>query len=811
MTRREGRPGNAEATNRPAKVQDNRNAPPLSVPDIEPDADNLAAALAWAKAGWHVLPVSRGTKNPGSVAVVGKRWQHKSSRDPKVIGAWFAGTDHDIAVHCGRSGAVVLDVDHPELVPEHWRKHLDTAPYQSTRPDTPRRGHYIYAMPPDRSIGNPNFPGGEVRGLNGVIIVANSSHKDGGEYRLVRAGLVPVLPDEIADQLPDSSPGEDAATDTQVAAFLAEHTRADLPHALAGPITRLRMSIHDEQSRHASTVSALVWAMEESAAGCYRADVAQAAIKDVFLTAIARQRKPDDRVLDRARAKSEWRGMLAWAVGQANAKTAVQLAERRARAERNIEEDNMSQTTEEEVGEDLADDETITHSAHLGMAHKLASQFKDKLLYVNKHGWFRWDGKRWAPDENGAARRAVHAVIRRDRRLLARLNLPNEEYQKRARQIARYETASAITGILTEAAALEAFSVEIRDLDADPWLFNCANGTLDLRTMTLRPHDQADRITKVANAAYDPKPIARDWPQFLDKVLPDKEARDYFQRMVALALLGEVNGDKQIAPIMHGDGANGKTTAVETISFALGDYAMAAEPTLLMAKRNDVHPTGIADLLGRRFVSVVETERGRRFDLALLKWLTGGDTLKARRMRQDFFSFTPTHLLVMATNHLPVIDDGTEAVWRRIRLIPFTVQIPEDERDTQLSERLRAEADAVLAWIVGGWEDYRRRGRLDEPQAVLLATSEYRSDSDVIGRFITEECYIGSPQIAATTSLLYQRWETWANHERLTPLSRVAFGRMLDAKGYPADQKSHDRVRRGICLIDRRGGEAAGQ
>ena len=236
----------------------------------------------------------------------------------------------------------------------------------------------------------------------------------------------------------------------------------------------------------------------------------------------------------------------------------------------------------------------------------------------------------------------------------------------------------------------------------------------------------------------------------------------------------------------------------------MGNYAATAEPTLLMAKRGDAHPTGVADLLGRRFVSVVETEQGRRFDIALLKWLTGGDTLKARYMRQDFFSFQPTHLLLMATNHLPRIDDDTEAVWRRIRVIPFTVQIPKSDRDKYLKDKLRAEADAVLTWIIDGWKDYRERGGLDEPPAVLVATEGYKDDSDAVGRFIKDECDIGGAQSSATTQALYARWESWAAHDGCLSLSRIAFGRALDAKGYPAEKNTHNRLRRRICLQTRK-------
>jgi hypothetical protein len=173
----------------------------LYVPDIDPEADALSAALAYAEAGWYLLPVDPNTKHPGSV--VGKHWHHQSSRDPKQITAWFAGTGHSIALHCGRSGVVAFDVDNPAKLPAKLRKAIDGAPYQSTRPDTPGRGHYVFAMPLGRTIGNGKGrlrgAWGEVRGLNGVIVVAPSRHSDGGEYRWKQVGLVPALPAEIAD------------------------------------------------------------------------------------------------------------------------------------------------------------------------------------------------------------------------------------------------------------------------------------------------------------------------------------------------------------------------------------------------------------------------------------------------------------------------------------------------------------------------------------------------------------------------------------------------------------------------------------
>lgn len=746
-----------------------------AIPSIDAGTDALTAALALGAAGFYVLPVIQESKAPGSV--VGKGWQHQSSRDPRQIAAWFAGTDYGLAVHCGRSGLVVVDVDYPDKVPAVLSKHLSSAPFQSTRPDDPRRGHYLFAMPAGRHLGNGTGKlggaWGDMRGLNGIIIVAPSRHAAGGEYRWVRAGTVPELPDEISALLGDASPASDVAAGEQVAAFLAEHTDATRPAILKGWAKALQAKF-ETGSRHTGAVSVTVGALKEARAGFFSAQVVVDVLGRMFIEAATRSPTGGEHQRTEAAACAEYAGIVAWAVSQANS---ADLEEVRRRTEERMPE--------------------VTHAGHLGYAMKMGKQFGGKLLYVNKSGWHRWDGKRWEVDGNGAARRAVHTVLKRERKKAEKL--PLEEREKRAKQIARYETAPAITGILTEAQALEVFSVEIGSLDADPFLFNCANGTYDLRTDVLRAHDPGDRITKVANAAYDANAVGLKWRGFLERVLPDEKVRGYQQRLFGLSILGEVNGDKQILPIMIGGGANGKTTLIEAASHAMGDHATTAEPTLLMEKRSDVHPTGVADLRGRRLVSVSETEQRRRFDIALVKRLTGGDSLKARFMRQDYFTFAPTYLLMLATNHLPRIDDDTEAVWRRIRVIPYSVQIPEAERDLHLNEALRAEADAVLSWIINGWRDYRERG-LREPNEVLMATNDYKIDSDTIGRFVEDECNTGGAQLAATTQALYDKWVYWAERDGCPALSRIAFGRALDAKGYAADKKTHDRLRRGISL-----------
>ena len=311
----------------------------LVIPDLDPDGDTLTAALAYATAGWYVLPVRRGTKDPGSV--VGKKWHAKSSRHPRQITAWFAGTDHDIALHCGRSGAVVFDADAPDKLPDVLRRHLVAAPFQSTRPDVAGRGHYVFTQPPRRTLGNSTgrLGGGwgEIRGHNGVIIVSPSHHADGGRYRWESTGAVPVLPAEIAAQLDDASPAEDAVTDGAVAAFIADYRRSTRPAILHGWTSALHRHFQAGDSRHTSTVSVVTGAMKEARAGFFAAQEAIDALQPMFIDAVAQpptsSRQGEPRT--GATAESEWAGILAWAVGQAKG---ADLDDVRARTDKKMPE-----------------------------------------------------------------------------------------------------------------------------------------------------------------------------------------------------------------------------------------------------------------------------------------------------------------------------------------------------------------------------------------------------------------------------------------------------------------------------------------
>jgi len=429
----------------------------------------------------------------------------------------------------------------------------------------------------------------------------------------------------------------------------------------------------------------------------------------------------------------------------------------------------------------------VQHSGQVRMAQWLASTYQNKLLYVHGVGWHWWDGKRWAVDDVGEAKRAVIDVLRR-----AHVQAFSDKVLQA--DIRKCESASGIAGVLSVAAALTQFAATVRDLDADPYLLNCANGTLDLHDLQLRAHDPADRLTKVTTASYQPGDVGR-WDEFLTRVLPDDQVRAYVQRTCGVSLLGRVV--EHILPIWTGTGANGKSTAINAMCFAMGDYAMTAEPDLLL-HREGAHPTGQMDLMGRRLAVITETDQGRKFAEATMKRMTGGDRIKARLMRQDFVEFEPSHTPILVTNHLPAVSGDDPAVWRRITVVPFDVVIQESERDPDLPEQLQQCAEEVLAWCIAGWRAYQDHG-LDAPDAVKARTDEYKADSDAVGRFIADEC-VTTALMKATTSQLFEAWQQWRGREGVPEVSMRAFGSALDRHGYPVVASNGQRWRPGIGL-----------
>lgn len=425
---------------------------------------------------------------------------------------------------------------------------------------------------------------------------------------------------------------------------------------------------------------------------------------------------------------------------------------------------------------------------HLAQAQRLKREYGDRLLYVDGIGWHTW-APPWKFDPHGAAE-MVHAlgnVVAAEAAAMAAwvAEAPRgERAQREAAMADRFKWARKCESDLNIQATLnvakDLMHADAAQLDADPDLLGCPDGVLDLRTLQFRGHTQTDLMTKVTGCNPAQATDATAWQTFIGQIFDgDAELIDWVQRFCGYCLTG--NRNEHLLPVFWGGGSNGKSTFVETLQAALGSYAASAAPDLLLLTNQNQDPA-IAQLQGQRFVVCAETGDGRRMDESRVKMLTGGDTISAKRLYHDRFTFKPTHQLVLMTNHKPVVSGTDYGLWRRLRLIPFTRKFEGADRDPDLPAKLRAEIGGILTWCVQGYAKYRQRGLGDAPAAVLEATKEYRTSSDTLAQFLADKCEL-DPQFSCKSSALYAAFKTWCEETGERRLSKVDFGRRMAEHG----------------------------
>jgi len=425
----------------------------------------------------------------------------------------------------------------------------------------------------------------------------------------------------------------------------------------------------------------------------------------------------------------------------------------------------------------------------LGNSERFIAHHGENVRYCYLWGkWLVWNGAHWERDDAGQ----VHRLAKKTVRSMYREASDAEDEERRkavAKHASRSEGADKIKAML-ELARSEV-PVAPDELDRNPWLLNASNGTLDLRTGALREHRREDLITKLTPVEYDPNAMAPTWETFLERVLPGDELRTFVQRAAGYSATGDTS--EQVMLINHGAGNNGKSTFQEALAAALGDYSMRAPTEMLMAKRAGGVPNDVARLKGARFVAASETEEGRRLAESLVKDLTGQDTISARFMRAEWFDFRPTHKLWLSTNHKPEIRGTDNAIWRRIRLVPWSVAIPPAERDRKLAEKLRAELPGVLAWAVRGCLAWQREG-LQAPAEVRKAPAGYRSEMDVLGDFLADRCFRGE-RLEVGKDDLYKAYQMWSEDAGERTETKRKFGMLLKERGIE-DGRNSERTKR---------------
>lgn len=433
-------------------------------------------------------------------------------------------------------------------------------------------------------------------------------------------------------------------------------------------------------------------------------------------------------------------------------------------------------------------------------------------LFVNRYRWAvhlgKWleyaDGV-WRPVPEERVARVASETLRAEYAKLLTVANGKDEIGRLMQAIKDTCYYARMTGALAFLKGWDGILTYPHEWDANPWLLNVANGTVDLRTLELRPHDPADMLTKQAPVRYDPQARSAKWEAHVNRFLPNPNIRRQVQRDLGLALVGATM--EEALPIWFGQGANGKSTTARTVMGVLGDYAIRAAPNLLVQTRHEEHPTGVADLAGRRLVFSVEVDDGKRLAEALVKDLTGGDRKKARHMRQDFFEFEQTFSIFMLTNHKPIITGTDEAIWRRIRLTPWEYRIPEHERRPQdeVVAELVAEGSAVLNWLLEGLADWLHDHHWVAPE-VQAATEQYRLEQDILGGFLGECCELG-PRFTVAVGALYERYTSWCNEAGEEPVSKTKFGNLLRQRGIGQTQIGVERTRKWVGIRLKKEGE----
>lgn len=446
-------------------------------------------------------------------------------------------------------------------------------------------------------------------------------------------------------------------------------------------------------------------------------------------------------------------------------------------------------------------------------AGRIVNKFGKRLIVVAGQ-WYSWTGQRWAKDEAEVYRYAckLSKIIHAEADEWRARKTDDEEQMKLnlavAEALKKWGVKSEMKATIEAAVGLakKMMTVDEGQLDRDPWLLNCLNGTVDLRTGDIRPHDQTDYITKLTELDFDPTAEAPEWETVLSRVTCEEGAvvkplARFLRRWFGYCATGSTREQKFV--VHYGHGSNGKSTVLDTVADVLGGYAGTAAPGLMVSNAKDRHPTEIADLFGRRMMTAHETGEGGVLREDFIKQATGGDRIKARYMRADFFEFAPTHKLQLLTNHKPVIRGQDFGIWRRVLLVPYKARFTDTGegthcyiKDAHIAQRLQAERQGILRWVVDGAVEWYRDG-LRAPEAVVSASKSYQEEQDRVLQFVNEACEIGEGfEVALTEEFggLYPAYRGWCSDGGAMPLAKNRLVQELE-RAVPGFSKVVRKVR----------------
>jgi putative DNA primase/helicase len=444
------------------------------------------------------------------------------------------------------------------------------------------------------------------------------------------------------------------------------------------------------------------------------------------------------------------------------------------------------------------EDKTEFHLTDLGNGERFVARHGENMRYCNP--WKKsltWDGTRWQLDNSQQVRQWARETVRA---IYAEASEAASAQERKA--LAAHAMRSEQESRLNAMMNLAQMDVPIlpEHLDVDLWLLNVANGTLDLRTGTLRQHQRSDLITKLIPIVYDPESTCPLWETFLDRIFAgNQELITFIWKAVGYSLTGLTI--EQCFFLLYGIGSNGKSTFLDTLRYLTAEYGEQASFQTFLRQEHETIRNDLAKLRSCRFVAALEMEEGKRLAESLIKSLTGGDALTARLLFSEYFTFVPQFKIWLAANHKPDIRGTDLAIWRRVRLIPFNVVIPDGEQDKTLPAKLKDELPGILAWAVRGCLAWQSEG-FAAPEAVTAATAAYREESDVLGEFLAEHCLL-RPELQTPAADLYGRYQEWTKASRSEELSQKAFGARLRERGLQREKSNLTKriVWHGIGLL----------
>lgn len=716
----------------------------------EPSANStlLDAALRYAARGFHVFP-TRITKAPFCAHGV-----KDATIDPEQIARWWAQWPNaGIGLACGAiSGVWALDVDTDkggQLSLE------DLEMTHGVMPDTLESAtggggrHLFFRAPVGVRIRNSVSSIGaglDCRGDGGYVVLPPSRHESGNMYRWA---------------VDEDTPIEDApawllkAVTVAAAPAVGKDSDQALPSGIRNPKAYVAAALSKATSEIANAPPGTANNTLNSVAFGFQ--------KFINAGWVSRQKVEDElfqAAEERGKPASEIRKTLASALGSAREPNAT----------------SSDHDAQPSWGGNSPQPVPLSQDA---LAVEFASMNEALLRHCDGlAGWLWFDGTRWLSDDR---RRRDDSA-----RTLVRLRASGEAEEKSRRTLC---SSSNIEAIVRLARSDPRIAATIDQFDADPYLLNTMDGVVDLRTGQRRRVQSSDYFRKVT--AVGPGGSCPRWERFQLEIMGnDPEMASFLKRLAGYALTGLTSEQKLF--FFFGSGANGKSTWLDTLASVLGDYAYSSPIDTFTEARSDRHPTELAALAGARLVYASETEQGRRWAESRIKSLTGGDTVTARWMRGDFFSYKPQLKLVIAGNHRPALQSVDIAMRRRLILIPFDQDF-RDRLDPQLPETLRAERAGILQWAIDGCLDWQRAG-LQIPGAIARASEDYFEAQDAFGHFL-DACLVRDPQGFVPSADLFKAWKSWAEANGEPVEHQRALAEKLQAAGFPLGRRGSKRVR----------------